>query len=80
MEPGPPEGGLWPQPASCCCSVLGPAWQGRWAREGQPVLSGECLETGRGGGAWGPDPAAHWEWMDRVSFPTRPGDLYRVGL
>lgn len=50
MEPGPPEGGLWPQPASCCCSVFGPAWRGRWAREGQPVLSREFLETGRGGG------------------------------
>ena len=54
--------------------------RGRWAREGQPVLSGECLDTGRGGGTWGPDPAAHWEWIDRVSFPTRPSDLYRVGL
>lgn len=53
---------------------------GRGAREGQPVRSGECLDTGRGGGAWGPDPATRWECTDRVGFPTRPGDLCKVGL
>lgn len=60
-EPPGPEGGLWLWPPSCCCcSVFGPGGAGsrllvlgRWAREGQPVFSGECLGTGRGRGGLG---------------------------
>ena len=60
-EPPGPEGGLWLWPPSCCrCLVFGPGGAGsrllvlgRWAREGQPVFSGECLGTGRGMGGSG---------------------------
>lgn len=55
MEPGLPEGGLWPWPPSCGCSGFGLAWRGR-------VQAARVGPGGQGGPAcplWGV--SRYWE-------------------